>query len=118
MNFPFDNPLFLIPAMTGVIFIIGGFIMLKFPPLKINSLYGYRTSNSMKSQERWHFAQKYASIEMMKLGGFLTLTALLGLIFKPKGKLGMIVGLGLMLIMVIFLWIRVEKAIKDKFKNE
>jgi hypothetical protein len=52
MNLPFDNPLFLIPSTSGLIFMLAGFIMLKFPPKKINSLYGYRTSSSMKNQER------------------------------------------------------------------
>jgi len=52
MILPFDNPLFLIPSTSGLIFILAGFIMLKFPPKKINSLYGYRTSSSMKNQER------------------------------------------------------------------
>lgn len=118
MNLPSDNPLFLIPVITGSIFIIAGFIMLKFPPKKINLLYGYRTKSSMKSKESWHFAQKYSSIEMMKLGVVLTLSSILGIFYYPKGKIGMILGLGLILITVIFLFIRVEKAIKNKFKNK
>lgn len=30
----------------------------KFPPKKINGVYGYRTSSSMKSQQNWDYAQK------------------------------------------------------------
>ncbi len=118
MNLTFDNPLFLISLSTGIIFIIAGFIMLKFPPKKINTLYGYRTSSSMKSQESWDFSQKYSSIEMIKLGAFLTLCSTIGLIFKPDGKIGIFLGLGLMILMVVILLIRVERAIKNKFKNE
>ncbi|MDA0356796.1 MAG: SdpI family protein, partial [Bacteroidetes bacterium] len=62
MNLPFDNPLFLIPSTSGLIFMLAGFIMLKLPPKKINSLYGYRTRSSMKNQERWDFSQKYSAI--------------------------------------------------------
>ena len=118
MNLTFDNPLFLIPSTSGLIFMLAGFIMLKFPPKKINSLYGYRTNSSMKNKERWDFSQKYSAIEMIKLAGILTLSSIIGLIYNPDGKLGMFLGLGLMILMVVFLLIRVENAIKNKFRNE
>src|SRR5690554_6492439 len=118
MNLPFNNPLFLIPSTSGLIFMLAGFIMLKFPPKKINSLYGYRTSSSMKNQERWDFSQKHSAIEMIKLAAILTLSSIIGLIYNPDGKLGMFLGLGLMILMVVLLLIRVEQAIKNKFGNE
>ena len=115
MNMTFDNPLFLIPVMTGVIFIITGWIMMKFPPKDINSLYGYRTKNSMKNKERWAFAQKYSAIEMTKLGGLLTLSGVMGCFFNPTVNTGIVIGLGSMLMVVIMLFLRVENAIKKKF---
>ena len=118
MNIPFENPLFLIPSMSGLIFMLAGFIMLKFPPKKINSLYGYRTNSSMKNQERWDFSQKYSATEMIKLGALLVLSSIIGLIYNPESKIGMFLGLGLMILMVVFLIVRVEKAIKNKFMNE
>jgi len=54
---PLDNPLFLVPIITAPFLILAGFIMLKWPPKKINSLYGYRTKRSMKNQENWDFSQ-------------------------------------------------------------
>jgi hypothetical protein len=66
----FENPLFIIPFLTGIIFSAAGSITLRFPPKKINSLYGYRSS--MKSIERWNFAQEYFSKEIIKLGVILT----------------------------------------------
>ncbi|MFZ5353137.1 MAG: SdpI family protein [Bacillota bacterium] len=48
--------LMLIPA-TLVGF---GLLWRKHPPKTINFAYGYRTSWSMKSQETWNFAHKYA----------------------------------------------------------
>lgn len=118
MNLPFDNPLFLIPSTSGLILMVTGFIMLIFPPKKINSLYGYRTSSSMKNQDRWDFSQKYSAIEMIKLAAILASTSIIGLLYNPDGKLGMFLGLQLMIIMVILLVLRVEKAIKNKFRNE
>ncbi len=112
-----NNPLILISTITGVIFIISGYIMYKFPPKNINSLYGYRTSSSMKSQERWDFAQKYAAQKMIKLGFLLTLTALVGFMYRPTQNTGLFIGLSLVIIFVVILIWQVEKAIKSKFKQ-
>lgn len=112
-----ENQLFFIPMLTGSIFVIAGFVMLKFPPKKINGLYGYRTKSSMKNQERWDFAQNYSAKEMMKLGFVLALTGLFGFLFEPQEMVGMIIGLGLMILMVILLIVRVESAIKKKFEE-
>lgn len=90
--------------------------MLKFPPKKINGFYGYRTFGSMKNQERWDFAQIYSSKEMIKVGLLLTLVCLIGLIYHPNEKTGVIIGLGFLFVMIIALLIRVESAIKNKFK--
>jgi uncharacterized membrane protein len=59
----FENPLVNITFLCGLLFIIAGYILLKFPPKNINSLYGYRTSSSMENQEKWDFAQNYSSKE-------------------------------------------------------
>ena len=57
-------PLFLV----GLFFSLAALITMKFPPKKINGIYGYRTSRSMKSQENWDIAQRYSSRLMLKQG--------------------------------------------------
>jgi uncharacterized membrane protein len=113
----FESPLFIIPVSTGLIFIIVGLVMHKFPPKGINALYGYRSVNSMKNEEQWHFSQKYAALEMIKLGVGLSFSGILGLLFNLSEKTGMLLGLGLMILMVVLLIYRVEKAIKATFNN-
>lgn len=110
-----ENPLFLILASTGIIFIIAGFIMVKFPPKKINYLYGYRTRSSMKSKSRWDFAQKYSAKQMIKSGGIMLLLSLLGYFINFSTLTAMNIGLGILLLVVFLLLFRVEKAIKEKF---
>ncbi len=110
------NSILLIPILTGAIFIIIGLILLKFPPKKINGLYGYRTSSSMKDQERWDFAQNYSAKEIIKLGGLLMLSSLIGLFCKFKESIAIILGVGLLITMVVILLIRVERAIKKNFE--
>lgn len=116
LNELWENPLFNITFFGGLIFAVTGFFMLKLPPKKINSLYGYRTISSMKSQERWDFAQKFSAKEMMKLGGFLTLSSVVVFITDFTKTANLIIGLFLMILVVIILLIRVETAIKRKFR--
>ena len=110
----FENPLFLIPFMTGLIFTVVGFIMLKFLPKKINSLYGYRSANAMKSQERWDFAQNYFSKEMIKLGLLLIACCIFSFVTNFNPTTNRNSGLSLLIVMVIALLLRVERAIKNK----
>ncbi len=111
----YTNPLFLIPLLVGITFIIVGFIMLKFPPKKINYLYGYRTKNSMKSQERWDFAQKYSSKLMTYCGFGLLVISLITIFITINEIAGIIIGLILPFICVAILFIKTEKAIKSNF---
>ena len=116
MIFPFDNPLFLLPIITGPILIIVGYIMLRWPPKNINALYGYRTKSSMKSQERWGFAQQFSAKEMIKVGFYYVLTSVLAF-FQPSETTGTLISLGIMIALMAFLIYNVETAIKNKFKN-
>ncbi|SFI59830.1 SdpI family protein [Halpernia frigidisoli] len=118
LNIMFENPLINITFFGGLIFIVAGFIMYKFPPKNINSLYGYRTSSSMENQEKWDFAQNYSSKEMMKLGFLLSISCLFSLITNFDNLTNMFIGLGLMILMLIILLLRVEKAIKIKFSEK
>ncbi len=113
-----DNSFLIIPIFTGPIIIIAGFVLLLFPPKKINGLYGYRTSSAMKSQTHWNFAQNYAAKEMIKIGIFLALTSLVGLFINGSKHLEMYTGLGLMVTAIIVLLIRVESKIKNKFRED
>ena len=114
MHFIEDN-LLLPSLLCGVIFIITGFIMLKFPPKKINMLYGYRTNRSMKNQENWDFAQKYSAKLLMRSGLFLVLLSGLSLIFPFSNKLKLIVSLALVIGSIIILLIKTETELKKRF---
>lgn len=114
----FDNPLVTISFLCGFLFLIAGYILFKFPPKNINSLYGYRTSSSMENQEKWDFAQNYSSKEMMKMGCFILLSILLHFLTDLDNLTNMNIGLALLILSVIILFLRVEKAIKIKFNGK
>ena len=116
MNQLFDDPLFNMTAITGGVFFAAGFFMLKFPPKKNNFLYGYRTSSSMKNQERWDFAQNYAAKEMMITGLVLAASGVLGFITDFGSSVKLWAGVAMLGLAVVILKVRVEKAIKKRFE--
>lgn len=106
-----------LPLLCGIIFMIAGLVLYVFPPKKINSLYGYRTSGSMKSLERWHFAQRFSALKMMQGSVLLLFSSFLGLLIKIKGEMALIPGVLFTLLVVFFVLYSTEKALKNKFPN-
>tara|TARA_R110002072_G_scaffold72354_2_gene173024 strand:+ start:7666 stop:8025 length:360 start_codon:yes stop_codon:yes gene_type:complete len=114
----FDNPFFLVLSLCGIVYILAGFIMLKRPPKKINPLYGYRTRQSMSSQEKWDFAQIYSSKEMIRQGIYMIFIATLSLFISLNNMLSMMLALLVIILSVIFLLISTEKKLKQKFDSD
>ncbi len=113
----FDNPSADLPfIIIGIILMVTGIVLYKFPPKKINGFYGYRTNRSMKSQESWDFAQKYSAKELIKFSSLLLIVSIIGISLEVNETLSISVGLGLTLIIFVLLFLRVEKALKNKFK--
>lgn len=113
----FFNPLFIVLGLCGIVFLVLGGILHKYPPRKINYLVGYRTKLSMSSQEKWDFAQKYSAREMMKQGVYLILISLLSLFLKLNEMISLVASLIFIIISVIWLLYATEKKLKHKFNN-
>ena len=107
----------LVTFLVGIIFIITGLLMRKFPPKKINALYGYRTSSSMKSQQVWDFSQKYSADKMVLGGLFLFAVSFLRSFIDTSQEVPIIIGLILMIMVCIYMFFTTEKAIKKNFPN-
>src|ERR1700760_1877112 len=67
------------PQIIGVIYLLIGAIQYRFPPKKINNLYGYRMPSAQKNQETWDEANRYSAAYMIKTGIFLIVA---GLVFS------------------------------------
>ena len=106
------------PFLVGLIFCVTGLITYFFPPKNINHMYGYRTTSSMKSQNIWDFAQRFSSIKMFQMGLLLIVISGLKLILDFSIGQELIVSLISLVIVVVFLFFSVEKAIKKKFPNQ
>lgn len=112
-----ENPLFLVPATTAPFLILVGFIMLKWPPKEINSLYGYRTKRSMKNQMNWDFSQPFSAKKLILWGFIYLLSAGLGFFSDLSSGWSIAVSLGILIVIIIIMFYQVESAIK-RFENE
>lgn len=106
------------PFSTGLIFLFVALIMYYYPPNNINSLYGYRTSSSMKTEERWNFAQRFSSLRMIEGGLFLILFSFLKLAFAFSVGVEMTISIIALITVVIYLLLTTELALKKNFPNK
>lgn len=112
----FESPLFIIPILTGPIVVIIMLLAKKFPPKKINSLYGYRTRKSMASQEAWDYAQIYSTNIMIKSMLIYTLSSSLVIIIPDMNiVINLFLALTFMLIFIITPIIKTENELKKRF---
>ena len=109
------NPWVIILVITGVLIVFFGYIFLRFPPKRINWFYGYRTSSSMKSQERWDFAQKHSARGMIRAGFYMVAAGFLGSWLSFKPVVLAFLSIPVMLFFAGVLIFQTEKALKDKF---
>jgi uncharacterized membrane protein len=109
------NPWVIILVLTGLLTVLFGYIFLRFPPKRINWFYGYRTSSSMKNQERWDFAQRHSARGMIRVGLYMVVAGFLGSWLPFKPVVHAFLAIPVMLVFVGVLIFQTEKALKDKF---
>lgn len=107
--------MFVVSGSVGLAFITAYFVSKVWPPKKINDLYGYRTKRSKKSQEAWEFAQNYANQQMLTIALINLLVGVLGLFLPLADALAVILSLSIMMVTLIWLFWRTERALKNKF---
>lgn len=106
----------IIDLLIPAIMIVFGLVCKFKAPKKINSLYGYRTFRSMKSQKTWDYAHIRIGNIWPKIGIALAVFVLISKLFTPieKEYLSLIhTGLGLFALIVCIPFI--EKELGTKF---
>ena len=101
--------------LAGIIFSVTGMIQYTFAPKKINNLYGYRTPSSMKSDERWQFAQKYSAVKLIVVGLSLLVVSMLPLVVAMGETVQIVIQPGIILFGIAYLFYSTEKALKTRF---
>ncbi|MGB5191063.1 SdpI family protein [Robiginitalea sp.] len=113
----FYNPWTIVLVLTGLIFVLAGYILQKYPPKSINWLYGYRTRRAMQGQEQWDFAQVFAGREMIRSGGILLVLGLAGAWLPLSDTVAVGLALGAVIICAFYPVVRVEAALKNRFEG-
>ncbi|MBU3182960.1 SdpI family protein [Clostridium psychrophilum] len=54
--------------IVAIVFIVLGFILMKYPSKIINSIIGYRTLLSMRNQDTWDISQKHCGSSLIIFG--------------------------------------------------
>lgn len=108
------NPFSLIIFIAGICFAMAGWLMHKFPPKQINSIYGYRTPRSMRRQESWKEGNRYSSGIMFFIGLADCFIGFMGIFFTPPELAGAISALALVLISAFLIIFMTEKRLKNR----
>ena len=109
-----DNPPIFVCILCGLIYIVTGRLVFRYPPKKINDFYGYRTSRSKKSQAQWDFAQKESSKYIIQSGYYCLLTCVPFILYE-SGKVGIWIAIILTTLYPFISLFQTEKALKKKF---
>ena len=112
--------MFISDLLIPLVMIVGGMLMWKRTPKKINSVYGYRSARSMKNLDTWTFAHRYVGRLWWVIGWIiLAPTVLANLPFAGKSDdtisiVGTVILIVQMTILVAAL-ISTERALKRNF---
>ncbi|HCQ30729.1 MAG TPA: hypothetical protein DIU39_10610 [Flavobacteriales bacterium] len=113
-----SNAFCLTNFLSGIIYIITGLILLKFPPKKINHLYGYRTARSMKSQKHWDYAQRISAKKIILYGCLFIFLSFAGFFIPLNNKYLALLAIGSVIVLSVIYILDVEGALKKKFPEE
>ena len=97
-----------------------GLLLMKNPPKKINSVYGYRTRRSVRSQDTWEFAHHYFG-KLWLVCGLVSIPVSLVPICLVLGKSEQVISvagliiLGLQTLLMLVTIILTERALKNNF---
>jgi uncharacterized membrane protein len=114
MNVVFEDCLKM-NLLMGFIFFITGLITNTFPPKKINYLYGYRTSRSMKNQNNWDIAQRFSTKKMIQGSLVLIAISCSNMLFNLSDTIDLWVGVLSSFGVVAYIFYSTENELK---KNE
>lgn len=109
------SPILYVMTTNGLLFLLS-ILFYKFPPKKINSLYGYRTVKAMQNQQIWDFANGIFNKNLLIYSGISLLGSVLLASFTSKELTWQPMLLVLLCIVVSIL--KTERSLTDNFTEE
>ena len=93
-----------------------GWLLKKFPPKKINHLYGYRTQRSMKNQATWEAANTYSTLVFFKVSLYSFLIPVALYFLYPK--LNVLITIITNTLLLLYVLYATEKDLKTRFDTQ
>ena len=123
MNFWIWITMVILDFSMPIVMIVMGAIFSKSAPKNINTLYGYRTTMSMKNKDTWEFAHRYFGKLWFKIGIVLALVTIIPiiLIFGKDEDFVATVGTAIafvQLVPLIYPIFPTEKALSKTFDKD
>ena len=101
--------------LISILLLIISIIVLLFPPKRINSFYGYRTTKSMKSIENWKISNHFFTIGVIIISSFnILFFYILSSLITNFGKYSFL--LFLLFEFVILIYLTEKKITKNENK--
>lgn len=93
-----------------------GWLLKKFPPKKINHLYGYRTQRSMKNQATWEAAHKHSSLAFFKVSLYSFFIPVVLYFLCPQ--LNVLITIVTNILLLLYVLYATEKHLKTRFDTQ
>jgi len=111
----FLDTTFLLALLFSICFLITAGILYFFPSKKVNHFYGYRTIESVKSQERWDFSQHFFAIQMSKAAIVILGLSFTGLLIPGSGKIRLWISVIIIVLAISYMYATTEAELKKRF---
>lgn len=102
--------------LVGILFFAIALFYFLFPPKKVNALYGYRTSLSMKNEDIFQAANKKSASLFLYLGSILLLIGLVS--YLTEGDSFLPIQLGTLLGGLVWIIWRTEVYLHNHFDKD
>lgn len=110
-----NDALLYVFTTNGLLFLIS-ILFWKFPPKKINAIYGYRTNKAMLNDKIWNFANSVFNKNLLIYSG---ISFLAGLVFANFIAVELTwEPMILVLLSILVSIIKTERALNDNFTEE
>ena len=103
--------------VIGPLILLISFIFTKYPPKKINEIYGYRTRRSMRNQDCWDFANRHSSRLMWKISLVICIVQTIGTILLNE-EVALLTASIMLVTTLIYSVYLTEKALKNTFDKK
>lgn len=107
------NNVLIIHAFIGPVLLIIALLTKRYPPKKINMLYGYRTSRSMQNEAAWKEGNEFSATLMLRLSLGIILLQLVAITFL-KMETAILISVGSLLFSLGLLIFLTERHLKHK----